>query len=65
MTEKSTEEWGKGKGRVIWKKGILAKGNFNLRGDAEWERSCYVDITDIHVGPCKGEGEKGEKLERI
>lgn len=43
-----------GNGRVIGRKGILAKSNFNLRGDAEWERDCYMDITGVCVCTCKG-----------
>lgn len=40
MREGSTEEREKvkgnaGKGRAIWRKGILAKSNLGLRGDAE------------------------------
>lgn len=51
-----------GKGRVIWRKGILAKSSFNLRGDAEWERDCYMDITGVCVCTCKGGERRGRNL---
>lgn len=39
----------RGKGIMIWRKGILAKSNSNLEGDVKWERDCYVDIMGVHV----------------
>lgn len=40
----------------------MAKSNFNLKGDAEWERDCYMDIMGVCVCTRKGGREKGEKL---
>lgn len=75
MKEGNTEENKKakgnvGKGIVIWRKRILAKNNFDLNGDAKWERDCYVDIMGVHVCACKvkreknGEETKGRKAKK-
>lgn len=40
----------------------MTKGNFNLRGDAEWGKGCYMDIAVVRVRTWKGEREKGEKV---
>jgi len=34
------------------------QSNFSLRGDAEWERDCYMDIMGICVCTCRGRGER-------
>lgn len=64
MTDERGEYGSAGKGRVIWKKAILAKSNFNLRGDAKWKRDYYMDIAGIRVCIYKSEREKGEKLKK-
>lgn len=58
MKARNTEENEKtkgntGKGRVIRRKGIRAKSNFNLEGDVKWERDCNMDIMGVHVCACK------------
>lgn len=53
MGENEKAKGDAGKGRVIWRKGILAKSNFNLEADVKRERECYMDIMGVHVCACK------------
>lgn len=63
--ENEKEKGNTGKGRLICRKGILVKSNFNLEGNVKWERDCYMDIMGVYVCACKVEREKmGRKLRR-